>query len=361
MTNDKYHVIGLMSGTSLDGLDIAHCTFLKQKKQWSYKIVAAETFQYTSRWKELLSSLDKKNAIDLAAAHSSYGHLIGKTTKRFIDKHRFRPDFIASHGHTIFHQPQNGFSFQLGNGAAIEAECAIPVICDFRTTDIALGGQGAPLVPVGDKLLFSQYEFCLNLGGFANVSYDEKQTGTKNGKTLRKAYDICPANFALNYLARKKGKSFDKNGRIAKAGKINAKLLNQLNRFEFYKQLPPKSLGKEWFDTNFLPLMEDSRISLPDKMRTLAEHTAIQIGAELNKSSHGNVLVTGGGVFNSFLISRIQSFTQHKLVIPDSNTINFKEALIFAFLGVLRWRNENNCLASVTGARRDCCGGSIFY
>jgi anhydro-N-acetylmuramic acid kinase len=257
---------------------------------------------------------------------------------------------IASHGHTIFHQPEKGFTFQLGNGASIAAETGIPTVADFRTGDVALGGQGAPLVPVGDKLLFSDYESCLNLGGFANISFDQ------HGKRI--AFDICPVNFILNDLAQKSGWPYDTGGELGRSGNMNRELLEQLNQLAFYRQSPPKSLGREWMNHYFMPLMAADEIPLNDQLRTAYEHIAIQIS---NASPvHGKMLVTGGGAFNTFLIERLKHHLKCEIVIPHAEIIQFKEALVFAFLGLLRFMGEINCYASVTGARRDSSAGVTY-
>lgn len=359
-----YHVIGLMSGTSLDGLDVAYCRFSLQKRKWNYRIVAAKTYSYTKEWKEKLSTVEKKSAEELAKLHAEYGCFLGKTIVGFLkefslhtgkDQNRF---FVSSHGHTIFHQPEKRFTFQLGSGAAVAAECHLPVICDFRTTDVALGGQGAPLVPIGDKLLFSEFDLCLNIGGIANISFDKNISE-------RIAYDICPANIVLNDLAKKKGKEYDKNGEIARSGAVSGKLLEELNALKFYSAKPPKSLGKEWIMRELFPVMEKYKISLADKMRTVTEHIAVQTGSQLRiqkvKAGSRKLLITGGGAHNKFLIERIKANSPLSVYIPDKLTVDFKEALIFAFLGVLRLRNEINCLASVTGAKKDSCGGAAYF
>jgi len=346
----EYNVIGLMSGTSLDGVDLAYCKFYLHNSQWSYDIIANETAPYDAFWKETLKSLEKKDAATFAQINTDYGHFLGKLVKTFIAINNINADFIASHGHTIFHQPKKKLTVQIGNGSAIAAECGLSVISDFRSLDVALGGQGAPLVPIGDKLLFGKYTFCLNLGGFANISFDKK------GKRI--AFDVCPVNIVLNFLSEKKNLAFDEKGKMASLGKVNIELLNKLNNLDFYKMKPPKSLGKEWLIKSFIPILESFSISVEDKLRTVCEHIAIQISIILNLSS--NVLVTGGGAYNDFLIGLIRSKTKNEFIIPDKNVIEFKEALIFAFLGVLRMRGEINCLKSVTGASRDNSGGAIY-
>jgi anhydro-N-acetylmuramic acid kinase len=234
-----------MSGTSLDGVDVAFCRFIGRDDLWQYEILQAETISYSDNWQKKLRNARNVTAQDLIKLHAEYGRLLGKMAKNFIDRHRLSPGFIASHGHTVFHQPAGGFAFQLGNGAEIAAITGKTVVCDFRTTDIAHGGQGAPLVPVGDHMLFGDYDYCLNLGGFANVSV------CKNGERL--AWDICPVNIVLNHLSRQRGLPFDKNGKLARKGTTDKTLLKKLNRIALYHQKGPKSLGAEWLDKTFLP------------------------------------------------------------------------------------------------------------
>ncbi|MDD5569725.1 MAG: anhydro-N-acetylmuramic acid kinase [Bacteroidales bacterium] len=347
-----YKVIGLMSGTSLDGVDLAFCDFIYENNLWTFKILNAETIKYSSEWREKLRGLNKRNSFEFIQAHAEYGKYLGELAKRFIKKNKIKPGFVSSHGHTIFHQPQKKLTFQLGNGAAIAAECGLTVVCDFRTLDVALGGQGAPLVPIGDKLLFHEYGFCLNIGGISNISFD------KNGKRI--AFDVCPANIVLNNLSLQLNKEFDKNGEIAAKGKINEKLLYELNRLAYYKMPPPKSLGIEWIEKNIFPLLKKTNIPVEDKLKTFCEHIAVQIAGVTNSVKKSTLLITGGGAHNKYLINRIKKLSESEIIIPEKNIIDFKEALIFAFLGVLRMRNEVNCLKSVTGAERNNTGGTVF-
>ncbi len=347
-----YHVIGVMSGTSLDGLDMAYCRFELKDGQWKFEIPHATTVKYNDAWSVRLMSAHSQSARNLARLNADYGHLIGKKVKSFIRKHTIKADFIASHGQTVFHEPQNQFTVQIGSGAAIAAETGMTVVCDFRSTDVALGGQGAPLVPIGDKLLFGKYDACLNIGGFANISY----TST----IKRIAYDICPANTILNYLAQQADKEYDEDGEMAKSGSISDALLGELNQIAYYAQKPPKSLGIEWLEHLLLPLDSFSHLSTADRLRTLTEHIAMQIARSINKCGAKTVLCTGGGTHNKFLVTRINDLTGNRLVIPTKELINYKEALIFGLLGVLRMRNEVNCLKSATGASRDSCGGAIY-
>jgi len=350
-TGIRYDVIGLMSGTSLDGLDIAFCRFEKTEDGWKYKILVAETIPYSGEWKQRLGNLEKTTALAFVKADAEYGHLLGHLTRSFIEKHSIHPDFIASHGQTIFHQPDKKLTTQIGKGSAIAAETGLPVICDFRSLDVACGGQGAPLVPIGDRDLFAGYDFCLNLGGFANISFDHDDQ--------RIAFDICPVNMVLNTLSLKAGKEFDQGGALASTGKADNTLLGKLNQLPYYFQPPPKSLGKEWVVSHIIPLLDHSDLSIPDLLRTYCEHVAIQVGRCTGENPLNKILVTGGGARNSFLMDRLRAHTKPQIVLPDLLTIDFKEALIFAFLGVLRWRNEVNCLKSVTGATSDVSGGNI--
>ena len=351
----KYKVIGLMSGTSLDGLDIAYCEFEK-KTTWKYKILHTETIEYSTKWRNKLSAAYTSNTNQVERISNEYAGFISNKVLKFIRNKKLNPDFISSHGHTVFHQPKKGITVQIGEGDVIASECKLPVVCDFRIGDVILGGQGAPLVPIADKLLFSDYTYCLNLGGFANISFN-------NSKSSRVAFDICPVNIVMNNLANAIGKEFDKDGHIAAKGAMDLKLLNLLNKLPFYKAKPPKSLGREWVEKVFMPPLNSYTISIEDKMNTICEHIAIQIGKALVGHSNlmrKNILITGGGAYNKYLIKRIKTHIQPKVVLPNNQTIQFKEAMAFAFLGVLRMRNEINILKSVTGARKDSSGGKIF-
>ena len=345
----KIKAVGVMSGTSLDGLDIAVCEFWFSKK-WNFKILRAETFKYEKNilhYLQTAKDLSSSNLIDL---NNIYGKYIGKKVKNFLQGEIV--DLIASHGHTIFHRPEKKITFQLGNGANIANETGITTISDFRTFDVALGGQGAPLVPIGDKLLFTDYKYCLNLGGFSNIS-------EKNNKKII-AYDICPVNIVLNYYSQKLGKDFDFNGEFGKNGKANKKLIADLDNIDYYKQKSPKSLGREWVEDVFFPIIEKYDLSYIDKVASIYQHIANQISKNIKSS--GKLLITGGGAKNIFLIDLIKSRLYNiDIIIPNNKLIDFKEALIFAFLGVLRINNQINVLSKVTGAKRDSISGNIFF
>lgn len=338
-----------MSGTSLDGLDIAYCTFQK-KDNWTFSIKKASTVEYSEELKQELRLSAKLSALDFVKLHKKLGNFIGNEVNKFSEG--LNVDFIASHGHTSIHLPEISVNFQLGDGATIAAITKTPVICDFRSLDIALKGQGAPLVPIGDKLLFSDFDSFLNIGGFANVSFMKQ-------KIL--AYDISPANFALNYYSRKLGFEFDKDGRIGESNTSNDKLVEKLDSLFYYSQKSPKSLSDHWFYDVFLKEIEKFELSFETIITSLYEHISTQIAKELDKNSAKKCLVTGGGALNGFLISKIKEKSSAEIIIPDKLLIEYKEALVFAFLGVLRWIKEPNCLASVTGAEIDNIGGAVYF
>jgi anhydro-N-acetylmuramic acid kinase len=346
-----YRAIGLMSGTSLDGLDIAYCEFKNTADQWRYKILAAETIPYNKTLLRALSEADKQTAEDLAHLHSSYGAWTGKEVVSFISRHNLKPTLVASHGHTVFHQPERGFTVQIGSGAEIAVASGLTTVCDFRSTDVALGGQGAPLVPIGDELLFPQYDYCLNLGGFANISYRRKAS--------RLAFDICPVNIILNNLSRQLHKPYDKDGHLARKGKLNETLFENLGAATFFQLKGPKSLGKEWVTKTVLPILEKSQLPIEDQLHTYVMHVAEQINSHLDQKNT-TLLVTGGGVYNSFLMEQVSLNCNARITIPNDILIQFREALIFAFLGVLRVEGKTNCLKSVTGARADSVGGCVY-
>lgn len=349
---DNLKVIGLMSGTSLDGLDLAYCHFTKTISGWRFSIECTETCNYPSEWNALLSADYKEdNQTRLKDIDSKYGQFLGKKCVEFIKKNDLTPDLISSHGHTIFHQPDKGLTLQIGSGREIAQETHIQTINDFRTQDVELGGQGAPLVPIGDLLLFAEYQQCLNLGGFANIS-------SKTDFDIA-AFDICPVNIVLNDIALSLGQPFDESGHFAKSGRVISELFDQLNKLDYYQASPPKSLGKEWVEKHVHPIIAPYRHNPIDLIATFSEHVAFQIG--LNLQNDTKTLVTGGGAYNSWLIHRIQKLAPRaQLVIPESKLIEYKEALIFAFLGVLKLNEINNCLSSVTGARKDHCSGVIW-
>jgi anhydro-N-acetylmuramic acid kinase len=347
-TAKKYQVLGVMSGTSLDGLDLALCRFT-EGDTWGYTIERATTVPYPQVWQDRLRAAHQLSGEEFIMLDRSYAQWTGEQIRLWLQAISRDVNFVSMHGHTIFHRPEIGVTSQIGHPAVVAAISGCDVVGDFRVSDVALGGQGAPLVPIGDELLFHEYTACLNLGGFANISMNiDKQ---------RRAWDVCPVNFVLNHLARRTGAAFDSGGELTSRGNVDEALLSKLERHPFFAQEGPKSLGREWVEQEVLPLMVD--LPIRDLLRTYTEHIVLRIQHELRNSS-GKLLVTGGGIHNSFLRKELETRLQMEVVVPSNELIDFKEALIFAFLGVLRYREEVNVLASVTGAVGDHCAGSVF-
>jgi anhydro-N-acetylmuramic acid kinase len=353
-----------MSGSSLDGLDLTYVEFEEKGGKWTFNIVYSTCYQYDVEWTNQLKTGRDLKAIDFVSLDAAFGHYLGKQINRFIEENGldYKVGLIASHGHTLFHLPGK-YSVQIGNGAAIAAETSLPVVSDLRSLDVALGGQGAPIVPMGEQLLFPEYAFFLNIGGIANISF--------KGEQFYDAFDVCPANRVLNLLAEQKQVSFDKDGAFAAAGRINDPLLERLNQQAYYQVDYPKSLANEFGTEVIYPMLVTSGLSTEDLLATYTEHIAIQVALSVEKvmekrslpNGHYKMLVTGGGAYNVYLISRI---SQHllpfgiELVLPSNEIIEYKEALIMALLGVLRWREEETVFSSVTGAKRASSGGAFW-
>jgi anhydro-N-acetylmuramic acid kinase len=348
-----YNVVGVMSGTSCDGVDLAHCQFnISEENKWSYSIFEAKTVPYDSAWHKRLTESVQMDPNGIHELNRAYTALLNEIILAFIrDCGLSNLDLVCSHGHTVWHKPNERVTLQIGNLESIAQGMPCPVVCDFRAQDVALGGQGAPLVPIGDQLLFSDYDACLNLGGFANISHQEP-----GGRTI--AYDLSPFNIVLNYWANKLGLDYDFNGDFARSGSVNQQVQHQLNTLSYYHLSPPKSLGLEWVQSNFYPLYTTYELSPEDWLATAAVHMAEQI----QRATHSfeRVLVTGGGAYNGFVMDQLDELSAGKFIVPNPDLINYKEALIFGLLGVLRWRNEINCLSSVTGARENHSSGVIW-
>ncbi len=347
-----------MSGTSLDGLDLAYCHFTKDADQWEFEIKATHTIPYENTMRLRLKNAIDASVEDLFILEQEFGIFLGKHAANFIKSNSLEVDAIASHGHTVHHRPELGFTIQIGCGQQLANTTGIRVIANFRQMDISLGGQGAPLVPIGDQKFFNEYSFCLNLGGIANVSL------TKSGKRI--AYDIGIANMLLNYLSNKLDLPYDKDGSVARSGSLDKALLDKLNALEYYRLPPPKSTGYEWFQSEIKPLVDASDRSVSDQLHTSTHHIAEQIAKQLrlhSKDQRDNVLISGGGALNSFLIEVIKEAVGNpiEIVIPSAEIISFKEAMIFAFMGALRLSGEINVLSSVTGASRNSCSGIVYY
>ena len=352
MKIDSYRVIGVMSGTSLDGIDLCVVSF-EFNGSWSFRIELADTIPYSPSWRTKLKSAIELPAHLLNQLDVEYTRFLAETISHFIAMNKITElDAVCSHGHTVLHRPDEGLTYQIGNRPEIGQGIGLPVVCDFRVQDVKLGGQGAPLVPIGDRLLFSEYDVCLNLGGFSNVSFD------KEGERI--AFDISPVNIVLNELAHELGHEFDYNGELARSGNRHESLFNELNNLAYYRTPPPKSLGLEWVLEEVFPLTRSFEVPVADKLNTFCEHIALQIANQLNPLNIKTVLVTGGGALNKYLIDRIKEYVDANIIIPDSRIIEFKEALVFGLLGVLKLREEINCLKSVTGAKRDHSSGQIY-
>lgn len=355
-----YRAIGLMSGSSLDGIDIVFTELEERAGRWAFEIKAAECIPYNKAWWQKLKDATKLDAWEYLLLHAAYGKFTGETVNAFIEKHKLhhQVQLIASHGHTVFHAPELGMTAQLGDGAAIAAITGINVVSELRAMDVALGGQGAPIVPVGERLLLPQYAYYLNLGGIANISanLDDKYI----------AFDVCPANRVLNMLAAKVGKEYDDNGAMAQAGALHTGLLTQLNTQPYYQKMYPKSLDNNFGTAVLYPLIESMGLTVEDALRTYTEHIVQQIAYAVNSLQTTVVkqmLVTGGGAFNSFLVQRLQASLNVfniEVVVPDENLVKYKEALVMALLGVLRWREEDTVMQSVTGATRNSIGGAVW-
>jgi anhydro-N-acetylmuramic acid kinase len=343
--------IGIMSGSSLDGLDICAAEFSKAKN-WSFKILALETIPFPNEMSILLASSRNLSGEDLVRLDVDLGEWIGRNTDHFIQKHHLKPEIIGSHGHTVFHQPERHMTLQIGNGHAIAKTCNLPVVADFRQQNVTHGGQGAPLVPIGDLHLFTDFEVCINLGGITNLSF-------KSGKTKIIAGDVVPCNQVLNSFAAKLGKEYDFGGEIARSGSIIWDWLQYLNDIPFFKKELPKSMSNEWVAENVLNRVPEFQPK--DLLFTYCQHIAQQISLALTNLSKGKTLITGGGAYNTFLVECIKSSCpQLEIVVPEKEIIEGKEALIFAFMAILRLKNQINCLASYTGANKDLSTGVIY-
>ena len=341
-----------MSGTSLDGLDIAYCKF-SYCMDWSFEILYFNTINYDSVFREKLRQAPFQKESDIKKLSYEFGCLMANELKQFVNRYAITEiDAVSTHGHTVFHQPDKGITLQIGDPKPIYDVIQKPVIYDFRSQDVALGGQGAPLVPLVDKLLFSDYDACLNLGGFSNISFDINAT--------RIAFDICPVNIVLNLLSEKIGYEYDNRGDIASKGIVDSDLLDQLNGLHYYSKPFPKSLALEWVVDHALPLLDQSCLSVENQMRTFVEHIAIQISFVVKRHHLTSVFLTGGGVYHGFLLKRLAHMVPNVWVQADDILVQGKEAMAFAFLGLLKLRGEDNVLSSVTGCVKNHCSGSIY-
>jgi anhydro-N-acetylmuramic acid kinase len=346
----EYKAVGLMSGTSGDGLDVALCRFGLEKGKWHYLIDFATTIPFPEDISQLLSNAHRLPGKELVRCDATFGAWCGEVVRMICRQQNFIPVFIASHGHTIFHEPKEGVCLQIGHAGNLAFQAGYPVVNDFRSADIAMGGEGAPLVPMGDHLLFPEFDYCLNIGGIANISFMKENH--------RVAWDIVPVNMVLNRLAQKLNLPFDHHGLLAASGSLIPDLLSSLDNIPFYHAPFPKSLAREWVEREIFPLLDRSD-SVPDLLYTYTLHAARKISEAIQGERNKKVLVTGGGAWNRYLLQQLSSRTESEIVLPEKSIIDFKESMIFAFLGLLRWLEINNVLKSVTGASADHCAGSV--
>ena len=344
MKKTSFRIIGVMAGSSMDGLDLAEVSFELKNDRWGYLIHKTETIEYPTKLLERLKISSAENQASQQKLDKEFGKWISEQINGFNES---EIDLVAVHGHTVIHKPQNQISWQLGDGKIIANECNVPCITEFRTLDVQLGGQGAPLVPFGDFNLFSAYSACLNLGGIANISIRESGT----------AWDICPCNQILNYLAGQKGLLYDMDGELARKGSLMEELFNKIQKDHFFEQHPPKSLPNNYLSTDLF-----ENINIEDGLHTYCHFVAQQIKKDLLNVNPGKMLISGGGAHNSFLIQLIRrQLSEWKIEVPNEQLISFKESLVFAFLGLMKFRGEINVLSSVTGAAKDTSSGVIHF
>ena len=357
----RYNTIGIMSGSSLDGIDIANVEFYHEDKEWKYVIIDADCIPYNKEWEDRLRRLPTASAYEYQVLHHALGKYIGDLVNEFINQYKISKKelIIGSHGHTVFHEPAKGFTSQIGCGATISAITNCTTVTDLRAGDVALGGQGAPIVPIGEHSLWPGYSMYLNIGGIANLSVrlDKKESI---------AFDICAANRVLNIMANKIDQPFDKDGLIARSGTIDNNLLEELNKVTYYQQPYPKSLNNSFGTDYIMGIINQYKISTEDALRTYTEHIAVQIAKCINEhqqvSIPNKVLITGGGAMNTYLIALIKQYINKDIVleIPGKSVINYKEAIVMGYIGLLRVLNKTNVLSTVTGAKRNSINGCIW-
>lgn len=343
-----------MSGSSLDGIDIAYCTFSKKNQQWTYELVKVVCVDYTREWQNKLKNIETLSALEFVQLDIELGHLFAKAVLDFLSENNLqKPDFISSHGHTAFHNPNRGYTSQIGSGAVINSRLNTPVVCDLRMQDVVLGGNGAPIVPVGEKYLFPRHKVFLNLGGIANISIHQKENIL--------AYDVCPANTLLNFYANQLGKPFDEGGKFAEKGVSHTSLLEELENIPYSLASAPKSLSTEYIWEHYKPILDKYSFSPQDYLATISEHIAIQIAKQMQNFPSQKILITGGGALNNFLVERMKAHLKYwDIEVPDFETVFYKEALIMAFIGLLRLENIENVYSSVTGSSRNSISGAVY-
>lgn len=352
MEAGRWRVLGLMSGSSLDGLDLCLANFHFDGQRWHFTIENSHTQPYPDALVDRLRVAHLAPVAEVQALDATLGRLFAQAVGDFLGD-KTKPQLISSHGHTIVHAPADGYTLQIGGAAYLAAQMRLPVVYDFRTADVALGGQGAPLVPYGDDLLFADYSACLNLGGIANVSLRQ---GDK-----RLAWDMAFCNMVLNHFSQKLGRAYDEDGLLAKSGRFLPDLEASLVAWPYYRRPAPKSLGREDFERELLPLLEKENWAPVDVLHTYTLHLGRYLGSVVSTTcTSGKVLVTGGGAFNSFLMAEMQRTSSLKIDIPTAEVVAQKEALIFGFLGLLRYLHQPNVFSSVTGSSADHSAGVLL-
>ncbi|XP_064473646.1 anhydro-N-acetylmuramic acid kinase-like [Ornithodoros turicata] len=367
----KYEVIGVMSGSSLDGLDIIYTRFsLTSSDCWEYNIQHCTCYNYSPTWIDKLKHATSTSALEYQLLNTEYGRYIGEYVLRFIRENRLdgKVHLIACHGHTVFHLPSQLTTSTLGDGATVAAVTGLPVVSDLRSMDVALGGQGSPIALTAERKLFgNEYQFFLNIGGMACLTYAGKNYSDSF------AVDVCPANQLLNLLANREGRAFDRSGEMAKSGKVSTRLLKDLDDFDYYKKSFPKSLGVDFGPEILYPLIQAHDLSTADALQTFTEHICNQVAEVIRLVERtvkdglpqsSKMLVTGGGARNLFLVDRLTERLKEfriTVVVPNDELVKFKEALVTSVIGVQRLRGEENFIGEVSGASRSSIGGAFWY
>lgn len=344
-----------MSGSSLDGIDMAYCK-IQTANPYTFTIIAAATSPFSHEEFLMLKNCTPDIHYNYHKEDEMFAKVSAQAINNFLQKNNLpKPDAIASHGHTVFHFPALGKTKQIGSGQLIANLTGCKVIYDFRAADVEAGGQGAPLVPLCDAIFFNNYHACLNIGGIANISFDTP--------TGRIGFDICGANQLLNYIAQTIDLPFDENGELAAAGFVDEQLLSDLDACAYFQLPYPKSLDNHFVRKYFIERIAAANISANDKLATATYHIAKQIAIIINQQNkvHENyrLLVTGGGAFNVYLIQLIEKLTGIKITLPANEIIQFKEALAMCLMGVEKLQNKPNFLPSVTGAKTAVSGGVV--
>ncbi|MGB0167057.1 MAG: anhydro-N-acetylmuramic acid kinase [Luteibaculum sp.] len=346
----KWKALGIMSGSSLDGLDLALSEYTLNQEKWSFKILHRDSIELPDNLKELLKTSTSLSGEDLVLLDITYGKWIASQLGDFLADYP-KPDVVGLHGHTVFHKPDLGYSLQIGSADHVAASVSCPVVSNFRQKNIALGGQGAPLVPIGDFHLFNDFDACVNLGGICNTTLLNRQDLL--------AWDISACNQVFNFLAHEMGQAFDKDGVIALSGSLDEDLLQALNRLSYYDLKAPKSIGNHWVKENFIPLVQRAKSSVPDKMHTVQRHLVDRICTELKSYGVKKALLTGGGAHNANFVQRLRDQGDIEFIVPEKQIVDFKEAIIFGFLALLRILCKENILSSYTNSKFNLSGGSI--